>query len=287
MVINEGRVIDKKSVQAKAFTGWAKRYRRDVLCMSYEAFGNYLAAFIKYLVYNYGELLTEKDVSECQERLSGKLTEMVRGFESEDRYSEKTMNKVWRRYFVLFCMTGDVRSTFNIFDYLDTGEMKLLPPEAWTRKEIPILSERKEKRQGASEDNNLKERIEALESQLAALLGGAKHVETSEKTIAFLLSEYIRGQMQDRGVERSAILNTLVARLNEQGANFVRMELELILDRVDNFCYLGRIRTILKRVSALEILLKEDGKPYTFAEMSAMPLGFDLIQEDQKLPRSR
>lgn len=101
-----------------------------------------------------------------------------------------------------------------------------------------------------------------------------------EVTVSSLLSDYVRGEMSDRGIERASILNSLANKMNEYGANFVRMELEMIVDRVDNSCYFGRVRAIVKRISELEILLREDGKPYTVSELLAMPLGFDLIQED-------
>ncbi|NMF58653.1 hypothetical protein [Pseudanabaena yagii] len=123
--INEIKFDDQKGVQAQTFVYWSKRYRKDVLQMSFESFGNYLTSFIKYLLLKYGNLLTEKDRKKCEERLDGELTEMVRCFEVEERYSERSMNQAWRKYFMLFCITGKVESDFDLFSYLNTGALHI------------------------------------------------------------------------------------------------------------------------------------------------------------------
>lgn len=280
-------LVDVKAIQARAFVYWARRYRQDVLDMSFGDFGNYLTSFIQYLLKNYGDLLTEKDREKCKERLKGRLTEMVRGFEQEDRYSDRSMNEAWRKFFMLFCITGNVESDFDIFSYLNTGDRSLLPKNTWTRKEIPFG--RAKNAQGASGDSYLAMRVEALEKQLAVLVTGncKRMTETPpQTTFSALLADYVKKEMSDRAVTRDSVLIGLISKMNEQGGHFMRPELEFILDRADEMFYMGRLKAIIKRIAELTILLKEDEKPYSLSELLAMPLGFQVIQEEQS-QRSR
>ena len=180
---------EKKLAQATAFICWVKKYRIDTMGMSFEAFGNYLTRFIEYLLRHYGDLLTDGDRKKAEERLKGKLTEMVRGFEVESRYSEKAMNEAWRKLFMLFCITGDIESDFNIYDYLNSGDIGILPNNTWDRKEIPLIPPTR--KQGSSGyEADLRRRTETLESQLAALSQQIsiyhKKVETLESQLAAL-----------------------------------------------------------------------------------------------------
>ena len=76
--------------------------------------------------------------------------------------------------------------------------------------------------------------------------------------------------------------------MNEDGEDFVRIELELILDRINASSYCGQVRAILERLIEMGVFLKKDSKPYLLPELLSKPLGFELIKENNQKPlRSR
>ena len=275
---------DKKALMAIAFSRWSNRYREDVMVMSQAKYGNYMQQFISYVLGEPDILITERDRAKAQARLEGELTEMARGFEVESRYSDSKINETWLRHFVVFCMTGDIHSSYNIFDYLDTNENGRLPSNVWDRKEIPSAIARK----GSSNDD-LRKRVEALESQVATLSRKKMepHEESSE-TISGMFSDYVRLQMNERGTNRESVLRSLIDLMNEDCEDFVRIELELILDRINASSYCGQVRAILERLIEMGVFLKKDSKPYLMPELLSKPLGFELIKENNQKPlRSR
>lgn len=271
-----------KLIRAKAFSRWFSRYRKDVMMMSQDEFGNYMKQFIIYLLKLPNTNLTDRDRESAQERLRGKLTEMARGFEIELRYSDSKVNETWTRLFLLFCITGNVGSDYNLFDYLNTNDDGRLPRNAWDRKEIPLIVA-----STVSSVQGSRMAVEALES-VKAISASKKTMESSETTISQLLMNYVRQEMQQRGVTQDSVLRSLVDQMNEEGEDFVRMELELVLNGIDNSSYFGRVKNIVERLAEMEILLKSDGSPYLVAEVLSLPLGFELITEETQRPlRSR
>lgn len=262
---------NRAKIRAKAFSRWFSRYRKDVMAMSQAEFGNYMQQFILYLLKLSDTNLTDKDRLSAQGRLRGELTEMARGFEIESRYSDSKINEAWTKLFLLFCITGDVCSTYNIFDYLDTNDDGQLPKEAWIRKEIPLIAASK----APSADSQ--RMVEAIESTKTIT---KENLMKSETTISDLLCKYVREQITLRGITQEGVLRSLVDQMNEDGQNFVRMELELILNKIPDSSYLGQVKSIVKQLAKLGILIKEDGTPYSVAELLATPLGFEPIKED-------
>lgn len=269
--LKKGKDDPRTKIRSKAFSRWFSRYRKDVMVMSQAEFGNYMQQFIIYLLKLDGTNLTAKDRFSAQERLRGELTEMARGFEIEQRYSDSKVNEAWTKLFLLFCMTGSVDSDYNVFDYLDTNDDGKLPKNAWTRKEIPLIVASK----APSADSRKK--VEAIESKT---IPTKENRMESETTISDLLSKYVREQMTLRGITQDGVLRSLVDQMNEDGQNFVRMELELIINKISESSYLGQIRSIVKQLAKLEVLKKENGDPYSVAELLATPLGFEPIRED-------
>jgi hypothetical protein len=268
--------------RAKAFSRWFLRYRKDVMTMSQAEFGNYMKQFIIYLLKLEGTNLTERDRESAQGRLRGELTEMARGFEIESRYSDSKMNESWTKLFLVFCITGDIYSNYNPFDYLDTNDDGQLPKNAWVRKDIPLIAINT-----PSPTQGLRERAQIPETKRTKSVNTQQPM-TTNTTISDLLRVYVRKEIVQRGTTQDSVLRSLADEMNEDGADFVRMELELILNAIDNSSYFGRVRSMVKRFGEMEIFLKGDETPYSVAELLSMPLGFEFIEEESRKPqRSR
>ena len=268
----------KTRIRAKAFSRWFARYRKDVMVMSQAEFGNYMQQFIIYLLKLEGTNLTSKDKASAQERLRGELTEMARGFEVEFRYSDSKINEAWTKLFLLFCMTGRIDSNYNLFDYLDTNDDSKLPKNAWVRKEIPLILVNK----APSAQSSQKE-VRASESKTSTKNTRMELSETA--TISDLLAKYVREQMTERGITQSSVLRSLTDQMSESGEWFGVIELELILNKISETSYIGQVRSIVKCLAELKALTKEDGSPYSVAELLATPLGFEPIKEDGRFLR--
>lgn len=279
LVKNKGNDDPVAITRAKAFSRWFSRYRKDVMMMSQAEFGNYMKQFIIYLLKLPNTNLTERDKESAQDRLRGELTEMARGFEIESRYSDSKVNETWTKLFLLFCITGDVASSYNLFDYLNTNDDGRLPKNAWSRKEIPLIVA-----STAPSVQGSRMEVETSEPLKAKSTSEKKSMRSSETTISGLLSAYVREEMQNSGTTQDSVIRSLADLMSESGETFVRVELEEILNRINNSFRFGRIRSIVKRLAQLEVFLKSDSSPYSVAELLSLPLGFELVTEENQRP---
>lgn len=247
-------------------TRWTHRLQsKEAFNLTDRSLGEYITKFIEYFEFSTGQKSRVRSGDKNGYAGRWKAAATTPSFQKLEEDS-------WVLLFISFCMTGELYSSFDATEYLETGNESLLPSRAWEYKKIPLhLS-----KAIAQPKNDLEIKVKELEHLVVSLQKKVEAMELYDQKTKISFSSLLEFWVKSEAQKSHLPVDIILAGLSNQlGAFASTIELKDIIYGTYSMDK-DRFKNYVKAIAALGILKDGKDSAYSGKELLSLPPGITI-----------